>query len=63
MKCKRCGKEFDGSSVEHSESYDRGDGVMYGTSSYSSNPICPYCGFNNSLKIYMKGFDKRKDNR
>lgn len=58
MKCKRCGKEFEGCSTEHSERHDRGDGVMYGTASYSSSPVCPYCGYDNSPKIYMVGRGK-----
>ena len=58
MKCKICGKEFESSSVKHSEPYDRGDGVMYGTSSYSHNPVCPYCGHDNTVKIFMVGRGK-----
>lgn len=59
MKCRRCGKEFDSCVIEQSKSYDRGDGVMYGTSVYSHNPICPHCGYNNTVKIFMTGRDKR----
>lgn len=47
MKCKNCKKEFEATKVYHSEPYDRGDGVMYGTDSYSQNYICPYCGVDN----------------
>ena len=52
MKCKKCGKEFEGCIIKHSKPYDRGDGVMYGTSSYTSAPICPHCGHDNSPDIY-----------
>ena len=57
-KCKRCGKEFEGSTVERSEPYDRGDGVMYCGISYVGHPVCPYCGFDNSLKTFMRGGNK-----
>lgn len=46
-KCKRCGKEFDAVKEEHSKEHDRGDGVMYGSSSWSHTPVCPHCGCNN----------------
>lgn len=54
MKCKGCNKEFDASKVECSDEWDRGDGVMYGMCSYSSTPICPNCGYDNSPKLYLK---------
>jgi len=54
MKCKFCKKEFEAVEVHHGKSYDRGDGVMYGSSSYSHKPICPHCGHNNSPKVYLK---------
>ena len=53
MKCECCGKEFEAVKVEHGKSYDRGDGVMYGTSSYASTPICPYCGHDHSPKAIL----------
>ena len=58
MKCKRCGKDFDNTNIEESAKRDRGDGVMYGSSSYSSRPICPHCGCDNSVKVYMTGRGK-----
>ena len=51
MNCVKCGKEFDDVKVERSEPYDRGDGVMYGATSYSTNPVCPHCGHNNSASM------------
>ena len=53
--CKNCGKEFE--SVKHTENepYDRGDGVMYGTSSWSQNMTCPHCGTDNSPKVIFSG--------
>ena len=50
MKCKRCGKEFEAVEVKHSKDHDRGDGVMYGSSSWASTPICPHCGHDHSPK-------------
>ena len=58
MKCKRCGKDFGYIRIEDHEWRDRGDGVMYGTASYSSHPICPHCGCDNSPKVYMKEGDE-----
>lgn len=53
MKCKNCGKEFTATKVEHSKPYDRGDGVMYGSSNYSQNYVCPHCGTDNTpYKIF-----------
>ena len=54
MKCEMCGKDFDAAEVEHSKEYDRGDGVMYGNSSYTYKPICPHCGYDNSPKMILK---------
>ncbi len=53
MKCRRCGKEFTGLVIERLDDYDRGDGVMYGSVSYSNRPICPFCGHDNSMVIRM----------
>lgn len=44
MKCKRCNKEFPGSDIIKG-SYD--------SVSYTYSPICPYCGYNNGLKVRM----------
>ena len=55
MNCKRCGMEFDGSDISSYKQVDRGDGVMYGSVSYVLCPVCPHCGFNNSVNVYMKG--------
>lgn len=46
-KCKMCGKEFESVEAHHTPDYDRGDGVTYGSSSYSYTPVCPHCGHNN----------------
>lgn len=54
MKCKNCGKEFRASKVRHGEPYDRGDGVMYGDSSWLYTPICPHCGFDNRSKKVLR---------
>lgn len=53
MKCGRCGKEFPGSVIESTKGYDRGDGVMHYSTSYTYNPICPHCGFNNTPVVRM----------
>lgn len=53
MKCKHCGKEFEAVESEHSKDWDRGDGVMYGRSSWSYKPICPHCGHDNSSKLLL----------
>jgi hypothetical protein len=53
MKCKHCGKDFSESGVTHGKSYDRGDGVIYGSSTYSVNYRCPYCGCNNSPLVFL----------
>ena len=53
MICKCCDGLFNETEVKHGKFYDRGDGVMYGSSSYSANYIYPHCGYDNSpKKIY-----------
>ena len=54
MICERCKKEFNNIATTKSEPYDRGDGVMYGTASWTSNNVCPHCGHDNTPKTYMK---------
>lgn len=58
MKCKGCGREFVSCTIDESAPYDRGDGVVYRTSGYSHNPKCPYCGHDNTIKIFMVGRGK-----
>lgn len=55
MKCVMCKREFDSSDIEDYKRVDRGDGVMYGSVSYVSRPVCPHCGHNNSAAVYIKG--------
>ena len=53
MICKCCGRLFDETHVEHGKLYDRGDGVMYGSSSYSVSCKCPHCGCDNSSMVTL----------
>lgn len=55
MICTNCEKTFNQSTIECNEPHDRGDGVMYGSCSYSANYICPYCGHDNSPRTFMGG--------
>lgn len=52
MRCKKCNKEFPETNIEH-RSYDNKRMIEYGSISYSYHPICPYCGYDNGLKVRM----------
>lgn len=53
-KCKKCGREFDCTDTYIGKKMDRGDGVMYGSVHYSFCPVCPYCGHDNSSRVYIR---------
>ena len=64
MKCKWCEKEFDDVETKHSKEWDRGDGVMYGHSSWSYTPICPHCGWDsNDTKVYLDCDGNKEDEK
>ena len=47
MICEKCRKEFNEGKTECSEPWDRGDGIMYGSCSYTIDYTCPHCNHKN----------------